>query len=300
MPITLHPISRRQFIVRSLAAGAAAFALPELFGKETKTDPHRFALLADTHICANRGEVVRGINMTDNLEHVGSELVSLDTTPSSVFILGDLAYLTGESGDYATLVALLEKIRAAGLPIHLTLGNHDERDRFWKAIPPKEGADKPVENRTVAIIKSKRANLFILDSLRQTNETPGFCGEVQLKWLAAALDAHADKPAITMIHHNFDGGQNVSGLVDTKALLDVILPRKHVKAHFFGHTHDWHVTVNEGLHLVNLPPTAYVFAKGRPNGWVDMKLENDSARLELHTIDPTHADNHQQKQLAWR
>ena len=300
MPITLQPITRRQFLVRSLAALAGTIIAPKLFGSTTSIDPHRFALLADTHIPFDRTTVYHDTNMADNLKCVADELAALDPRPASAFIVGDLAYRTGESGDYAALVGLLDKVREAGQPIHLTLGNHDERQRFWRAIPPTGGEDKVVENRNVALVKAPRANFFIMDSLEETNKVPGLCGEAQLKWLANALDAHADKPAITMIHHQPDVRKDVAGLIDTKAFMDVILPRKHVKAHFFGHTHDWKIAVNDGLHLVNLPPVSYVFTNGRPSGWVDLQLENDRAQLELHAIDPNHPDAGRRITLKWR
>ena len=37
--------------------------------------------------------------------------------------------------DYEVLAELLEPIRKAGTAVHLTLGNHDHRERFRRAIP---------------------------------------------------------------------------------------------------------------------------------------------------------------------
>ena len=55
MPIHLPPISRRQFLRRSLA-GAAGLALgPELLAASKATDPDSWALLSDIHIPADRG-----------------------------------------------------------------------------------------------------------------------------------------------------------------------------------------------------------------------------------------------------
>jgi len=289
MPITLQAISRRKFLV--VLAGAAA--MPKLFAATTKTDTHRFALLADTHINAKFSTVQSGTNMAENLRCVVDELAGLDPLPAAAFVVGDLAHQTGESGDYAAFVPLIHQ---TGLTTHLTLGNHDQRERFWEAVP-RAGT---VENRHVAIVKSERANFFVMDSLDQTNKVPGLCGAAQLKWLADTLDAHADKPAITMIHHQPDKQKNIAGLIDADALMNVILPRRHVKAHFFGHTHNWHIAATDGLHLINLPPTAYVFAKERPNGWVDLQLEKDGCRLELHSLDSKHSEAGKPLTLRWR
>ena len=40
----------------------------------------------------------------------------------------------------------------------------------------------------------------------------------------------------------------------------------------FGHTHFWHRDQRKGIHLLNLPPVAYVFKKEAPSGSVDLRL----------------------------
>ena len=299
MPVTLNPISRRQFIARSLAGLAGALIAPHLAGARTATNPHRFALLADAHIDAKLETRDHNANMVDNFTRVAGEVAGLSHLPTAAFVVGDLAHQTGEIADYAAFAALLDPVRGAGVPVHLTLGNHDHRLHFLLALPPDQ---PPVVKRCVAVIPAERANFFILDSLNQTNAMPGRCGEAQLHWLSAALDARADKPALIVIHHNPDefNPEKTTGLTDTRQLLEVLHPRRQVKAVIFGHTHDWHVTHQNGLHLINLPPVAYVFAAGRPTGWVDLQLENDGARLELYASNPTHPEHRQPLLLSWR
>ena len=71
-------------------------------------------------------------------------------------------------------------VRDAGLPIHLTLGNHDERERFWTALTDNNAAKRPVADRQVSLLRAGRANLFVLDTLEKTNSTPGILGQAQL------------------------------------------------------------------------------------------------------------------------
>ena len=327
MPISLPPLdpgknanrpSRRRFIAGSLATAAGLLFRPPpaLWGSDLQatapaSNPDRFALLSDIHIDADRDLVVRNANMFDNLRRVTAEVI--DRRPSGVFIDGDLAYLQGNVEDYATLVESLKPLREAGLPIHLTLGNHDSRENFWSALPEEDAARKdprnqplrqaqgrPVEGRQAIALETPRANWFILDSLEKTNSTPGLIGDEQLKWLSAALDKASDKPALVMVHHNPDTGEKVTGLRDTAALMDAIVPRKQVKVLFFGHTHDWHVKQQDGLHLVNFPPVAYVFTPGKPNGWVEGTLADQGMTLQLHCLDKKHEQNEQTVKLEWR
>ena len=196
-------------------------------------------------------------------------------------------------------VNTLQPLRKAGVPVHMAMGNHDQRANFWKAFSPAEGAKMLVDQRQVSIVPSPRANWFVLDSLDVTNKTPGVCGEKQLAWLSQALDQHAEKPAIVMVHHNPDEREQPSGLVDTAALYAALESRKHVKALFFGHTHNWSVTERKGLHLINLPPTAYVFGEGKPNGWVDVQLLEGGMKLQLHCLDANHALHKKTHDLRW-
>ncbi len=300
MPVHLPPISRRQFLARAVVTTAGVVFTPELLAAE-RTDPNSWAFLSDTHLAADRNFVAHGINMTNHFVQVSRELTSRPAPPAGVFITGDCAFNSGESADYAVLAELLQPIRANRMPVHLALGNHDHRERFWKAFQEEQTARRPLRDRQTSLLSTKWANWFILDSLEITQATPGLLGREQLDWLAEALDANARKPALVLIHHNpgLEGGN--MGLKDTQALLEVIRPRKQVKAYIYGHTHNWTVQQDSsGIHLINLPPVAYVFKGGNPSGWVHAMLQPDGMQLELRSIDPTHKAHGQVTKLAWR
>ncbi len=301
MPIHLPPISRRQFLVRSLVGGAGLGLCPGLLAAAKRADPNSWALLADTHIAGDAAAVARGINMTDHFKQVSRELLALPKRPAGVWIAGDCAYNSGQAADYAQLAGLLDPIRQDGMPVHLALGNHDHRERFWEALQTEKAARRPLADRQVALISTPRANWFVLDSLEKTLATPGLLGQGQLDWLAGALDASPDKPALVLIHHNPGTMANVGGLKDTEALYAVIRPRKQVKAYIFGHTHAWKVEEDpSGIHLINLPPVAYIFRRGDPAGWVHATLEPKGMRLELRCLDTAHKAHAQVVKLRWR
>ncbi len=301
MPIHLAPLSRRRFLARSLAAGAGLVLAPELRAEAKAVDEASWALLSDVHLAANKSLIFRGINMTDHFNHVARELMALPQRPAGVFITGDCAYNRGETADYGLVKELLEPVRESQMAVHLALGNHDNRERFWGAFQDEAQATRPVPDRQTALLKTPQVNWFILDSLDKTQSTPGRVGPEQLKWLADALDANPSQPALVLVHHNpgIDGGN--MGLKDTHRFLEVIRPRKQVKAYIFGHTHHWSVEQDSsGIHFVNLPPVAYVFREGEPSGWVHATLQDSALRLELRCVDPSHKAHGQVFNLAWR
>src|SRR5690348_8082997 len=129
MPIHLPPFSRRNFLKRSLLAGAGALLGQSAFAAtERRIDPQSWALFSDTHISGDTTKVARGTNMADNLREAVKDVLALPQRPAGLLHGGDCAFNSGEADDYFQLTALLDPLREAGMPLHLALGNHDHRD----------------------------------------------------------------------------------------------------------------------------------------------------------------------------
>ena len=93
-------------------------------------------------------------------------------------------------------------MRQAGLPPHLFMGNHDRRKSLWQAFPEYKSRDQGLPpDKHVALLESPHANWFLLDSMDGPGVVAGRLGEAQLRWLAEALDARPDKPAVVVAHH---------------------------------------------------------------------------------------------------
>jgi len=300
MPFHLPAFTRRRFLQGSLAT-AAGLAIGSAVAEERPVDPHSWALLSDPHIAADATRINKGVNMTEHLKQVVAQVVAWEQRPAQVLVNGDLAFNTGEAEDYTAFTSLVQPLRAAGLPLNLVLGNHDHREHFWTGLKALPENGPVVASKHVGIVKSERANWFLLDSLDVTNKTPGVIGDKQLDWLKQALEQHADKPALVAVHHNpVAAGEKGSGITDTEALFAVIAPRKQVKALIFGHTHKWEYTKRDGIHCVNLPAVAYPFSTKEPSGWVKFSVRPDGATFQLQALDPTHAAHGEKKELTWR
>jgi 3',5'-cyclic-AMP phosphodiesterase len=302
MPVTLPQLSRREFLKRAALAGTVAALAPSsyagIFGKSR--DKHTFAFFSDTHIAADPAAISRGVKMAGNFNACARELAAWPVKPAALIINGDLALKEGWPGDYTTFGKLLEPLRTLA-PVHLLLGNHDERENFWQAFPQDAAKLKPVPKKQVAVFSSPRANWFLLDSLEATNSTPGEIGTSQYDWLRAELSARPDKPAVIVEHHNLQTAGFAAGLIDSAAMEELFASRPQVKAFIFGHTHDWGIYQHpSGVHLINLPPTGYVFKEGRPSGWVRATLARDGMEIELRALDPKHSQHGQVKKLEWR
>jgi 3',5'-cyclic AMP phosphodiesterase CpdA len=305
VPITLPPISRRRFLQGAIATGGAlALGTRFSFASEARpVDPNRLALLSDTHISPDKKYLHKtGIKVWDQFQQVMRDVLEQEQRPAGLLVNGDCALDHGTAGAYATFSEGLEAVRTAGIPVHLGLGNHDARVDFAKAFPTDDVRVKDMTDHTVSVVRLPHLDWYILDSLVKTKHTPGALGAAQLAWLAKSLDASTDRPAVLMMHHQPDTRpiEKNNGLTDTAQLLELIQPRKQVKAVLFGHTHIWKHYEQEGVHFVNLPTTAYVFDPKQPAGWVDAETSARGMKLQLHAITPSHPADKQVLDLAWR
>ena len=311
MPIILPPIARRDFIKGSFVLSgvsitASSFVVAD--SKSVRFDPNRIALLADTHISADPKQSYPGtkwpgspvqedehesVNMADSLESTIKSVIALDPRPAHLIVNGDCTLSRGTEAEYQELLRLLAPIRAAGITIHVTIGNHDNRENLWELLPFLKEEQMGIQS---SVIESPHANLILLDSGRK-----GILGEEQLNWLAEELDKQADKPSLVFGHFNpypNRGVRPIKGMRDGASLLELLAKRKHARAYLYGHTHEWQYDQRDHLHLINQPAVSYYFGKGHAHGWIDLKLSEKSADLELCCIDPKHKQNGDRIQIV--
>ena len=312
MPFYLPPTStRRDWLKHSAAAGAGLFTTNAL-GATSPENAETWVLFSDTHIAADQTLVTRGACMAENLKRCVAQALKSKDKPFGLMVNGDLAHTDGQAGDYEAFIGLMQPLRDAGLAIHLTLGNHDNRETFAAGCT---GLDlslleekKPIEKKHVAVVSSARMHWVLLDSLDQVNVTPGLLGDLQLGWLDRTLRNLSDKPTLIMLHHNPLGpividGKPIKnlGLQDTDRLFNLLSSHKKVKGLVYGHTHNWSVKQNDttGLHEINLPPVAYVFGEGKPNGWVRATVTDTGIEFELRCLNVAHDEHGKKVALTW-
>ncbi len=300
MPIHIAPQSRREFL---FTAGVAAFAWSQRTAAAADAPEDDIVyLLNDTHI----GEKHPANSpVPSHLRQVVAELVERPRSPAAVVINGDLALTDGQPGDYRHLAQLLRPLWGAGLPLHLTLGNHDNRAAFYEVLQEQKSKAPVVESRHIAVVETQHANWFLLDSLQKTMVTQGTLGPRQLAWLAQALDARSDKPAIIVAHHNprLGGAPNhfPGGLIDSEELWRVLASRNQVKAYVHGHIHDRTYAAHQGIHIINTPATSYVADPAlSTTGWTIARLTHQGVTLTTRTTDAQHPWNNEIQSLVWR
>ena len=312
MPITLPPINRREFIKGSLALGGTTITASPLsakaVGESVRLYQNRVALLADTHISADPNQAYPGtkwpgspvkesdherVNMAQSLATATTNVIALNPLPAHLIINGDCTMSRGTEAEYKELLRLLGPVRAAGITVHVTIGNHDNRENLWKLLPFLKKEQMGIH---AEVIELPHANLILLDSGRK-----GILGEKQMSWLAQELDGRTDKPALVFGHFNPSpnrGVRPIKGMSDGSSLLKLLAKRKHARAYLYGHTHEWQQDRRGHLQLINQPAVSYYFGKGHAHGWVDMQLTQKSADLKLHCINLKHPRHGERRQIG--
>jgi 3',5'-cyclic-AMP phosphodiesterase len=324
MSIHLVPSSRRRFLAGGVVA-LSGVAARRAVAQEATTDPHLWALLADPHVApasAFRGKerriVERSRRLVPNLEAACRGVVAFKSRPAGVLVNGDCVEF-GTAEEYDLFLKSISGVVGAGVPVRLTLENHDDRPRLLLRASKAPGVEVRSEaaDRIVSVVPSARANWFLLDSLTTAEGRPGTLGRSQLAWLAKALDAHSDRPALVMVHHNVNPGPEVrkraktilhsaapfhpleGGLTDTDEFLNVVLGRRHVKAVFCGHKHQLRVHRIDGVYFVFQPAVGFPFADPDATGWLTLRLLEGGAALEMHAFDARHVHHGVRLDLPW-
>jgi 3',5'-cyclic AMP phosphodiesterase CpdA len=194
MPITYPSINRREFLSKTLAAGAfMALAPKNVFATAYKTQPKsdHWVFLSDTHVPGNpetsapREKDAKGnpYNPNEHFAAVRKEVLQLKDKPQGVIVTGDFAYLQGKPEDYQQLASQVAPYSKAGIPVHVAFGNHDNLNNYYDAFTKFKKEDSPVIDKHVLMLETPNCNLFLLDALYDNDFGAGFFGTTQLRWL---------------------------------------------------------------------------------------------------------------------
>ncbi|MDP1587262.1 MAG: hypothetical protein Q8M07_05945, partial [Prosthecobacter sp.] len=90
MPITLPPLTRRDWIKRGTAAAFGTFAAQ---APALEIPEQVWVLFSDTHIAADEALNARGVSMAENLRRCANQVLKIGQKPFGLIVNGDCAYL---------------------------------------------------------------------------------------------------------------------------------------------------------------------------------------------------------------
>lgn len=192
----------------------------------------KFIHVTDTHLI-EPGQTLYGLDPLERLERCVADINRNHADASFAILTGDLAH-KGQLPAYHALKATLGKLV---MPVHLLLGNHDDRNNFTSVFPevPRDA------NGFVQYGFDTHYGRFVCLDTNEPGVPWGWLCEQRLAWLAAELDHHADKPVYLFMHHppfpvRLKRMDEIA-LQEPERFARVVAGRTNIKHLFFGHLH---------------------------------------------------------------
>lgn len=200
--------------------------------------PFTFLHITDLHVTPEGAPPLYGLDPGERLAaavaDIGARHGPGAVTPAEFLVVtGDLTH-HGEAAAYARLAALLAPLP---MPVHLLLGNHDDRAAFAAAFPaaPRDGAG------FVQQALETPAGLFLMLDTNEPGTHAGRLCAARLQWLGARL-AESEGDVLLFLHHPPHrvgiARMDLIPLLDADALWQVLAPHASRIRHIFhGHLH---------------------------------------------------------------
>lgn len=187
--------------------------------------------ITDIHL-TTPGQTIGGRDPNANFERALTHAMDRHRDAEAIIITGDLSDW-GEAEDYDRLRTRLTDVE---IPVHLCIGNHDDREIFLASFPDLRDEAGFVQK----VVPLSLGHAVLLDSWENGTHAGSYCA-ARAKWLDQTLSA-LPGPVWLFLHHNpVPLGMSAMDqimLLDADRLGDVLAAHRDKLAHIFhGHCH---------------------------------------------------------------
>ncbi|MEO1285569.1 MAG: phosphodiesterase [Pseudomonadota bacterium] len=185
----------------------------------------------DIHL-TTPGQTIGGRDSNANFERGLTHAMELHSDAEALFITGDLS----DWGDLDDYYRLKDRLATLPMPIHLLIGNHDDRPTLLKAFPELKGDGGFAQH----VVPLSLGHAITLDTWGPETHAGHFC-EGRAAWLDYQL-SHLPGPIWVFMHHNpvptRVAPMDKIMLLDADRFKQTLAPHRQKIRHIFhGHCH---------------------------------------------------------------
>ncbi len=205
--------------------------------------------ISDTHLGADPGYDLRGVNTRDSLQAVINAATGHLNVADHIIVTGDISH----DETAASYAMIRDKLSAFDGQKSWLPGNHDNLKVLHEVFA---NAEWP------GLVKLGGWCLIGLNSLVAGQEG-GYLDDAQLQELATRLDDNKSQPTVVALHHPPISIQspwmdNIS-LKNQRAFQEILSQHQQVRAVIFGHAHQEFDVLSDGIRWLCCPSTCLQF-----------------------------------------
>lgn len=211
----------------------------------------RLLQLTDPHLFADGDSELRGVNTARSLAQVIELAQRKHWPPRAILATGDLVQDDSESA-YRRFI---DAFGSLGVPVYCLPGNHDVLSLMTALLttaPFQTLGNALIEGWCIALLDSTRAD-----------SAAGLLSREELERLARLLHEHHDRHVLVCLHHHpvASGSRwlDTVGLENAQDFFDVLHRHKNVRGVLWGHVHQAHDRLANGIRLISTPSTCAQF-----------------------------------------
>jgi len=206
----------------------------------------KFVVMSDLHLVPE-GALSMTLDTAARLEQAVETVNARYADADFCVLAGDLADL-GQAEAYRRLQQIIAKLT---IPVHTTLGNHDDRPVFLEVF----GAEYAAETGNIdKVIDAKGYRVILLDS-SEPGRVDGVLTEAQIGWLRARLAEAMDRPVIVILHHNANAlhiNADSIRMLEPDAFIEALQSHPDIRQVIAGHVHLTSTAIYRGLPFTTL------------------------------------------------
>jgi Icc protein len=218
----------------------------------TNNSSLRIVQISDIHLFADATRSLLGVNTQESFDTVVDLLHADPLKPDLILLTGDLS----QDGTEASYQRIAEQLNAFKVPVFCIPGNHDDSDVMKTTYS---------SNQQISLDKHKiweSWQIILLDS-QKPGAVEGYLAQSELLYLEECLRAYPEHKAIVVFHHQPIPVGTVwldkLGLTNADALWALVGRFPQVETVLFGHVHQEHEGVKNGIRYYSSPSTCIQF-----------------------------------------